>query len=98
MPSIRSSANCLLEGIPTEDKILISSGRISSEMLLKAAKGRIPIIISISAPTDLAVKLAGKLGVTLIAFVRGKKLNVYANEWRVVNGLPGSDNRADPAA
>lgn len=79
---------CLLEEIPTEDKILLSSGRISSEMLLKAAKGRIPIIISISAPTDLAVKLAGDLGVTLIGFVRGRKLNIYANQWRVVNGLP----------
>jgi len=90
---------CLLEEIPTEDKILLSSGRISSEMLLKAAKGRIPIIISISAPTDLAVKLASELGVTLIAFVRGKKFNIYANEWRVVNGLPGSeDHRPDPTA
>lgn len=79
---------CLLEEIPTKDKILLSSGRISSEMLLKAAKGRIPIIISISAPTDLAVKLANELGVTLIGFVRGKKLNVYANEWRIANGLP----------
>jgi len=54
--------------------------------LLKVAKRRIPIIISVSAPTDLGVKLAADLGITLIGFVRGKRMNVYTNGWRVVAG------------
>jgi len=74
---------CLLEGIQTDNRMIITSGRISSEILLKIVKRNIPIIISRSAPTDLAVKLANKLGVTLIGFARGKRINIYANDWRV---------------
>ena len=74
---------CLLEDIPTDGRIIITSGRISSEILLKVAKRNIPIIISKSAPTDLGVRLASDLGVTLVGFVRGKRMNVYTNGWRV---------------
>lgn len=73
----------ILRDISTEAGIIITSGRISSEILLKAAKRNIPIIISKSAPTDLAVRLAGDLGITLVGFVRGKRMNVYTNSWRV---------------
>ena len=76
---------CLLEDIPTDERMIITSGRISSEILLKVAKRNIPVIISKSAPTDLAVKLANDLGVTLIGFVRGERMNVYANGWRVAS-------------
>jgi len=76
---------CILKDIPTADRILVTSGRVSSEILLKAAKRDIPLLISKSAPTDLGVKLANDLGVTLIGFVRGKRMNVYANDWRVVS-------------
>jgi len=75
---------CLLENITTNDRIMISSGRISSEILHKVAKRGIPIIISISVPTSLGLKIADKLGITLIGSVRGKKMNVYTNDWRVV--------------
>lgn len=74
---------CLLEDIATTDRILISSGRISSEILHKIAKRGIPVIISISVPTSLGLKTADKLGITLIGSVRGKKMNVYTNNWRV---------------
>lgn len=74
---------CILKDIPTRDRIIITSGRISSEILLKIAKRGVPILISKSAPTNLGVKLAHDLGVTLIGFVRGQRMNVYANEWRV---------------
>ncbi|UCG67659.1 MAG: formate dehydrogenase accessory sulfurtransferase FdhD [Deltaproteobacteria bacterium] len=74
----------LLEGIPTEDRAIITSGRISSEILLKVAKRNIPVIMSRSAPTDLGVRLADELGITLIGFVRGKRMNVYSHEWRIV--------------
>ncbi len=69
----------LLEGIDTEDKIILTSGRISSEMLIKTAKRQVPMIISRSAPTSLAVEMAEKLGITLIGFARGEKMNIYTN-------------------
>ncbi|MFC2044367.1 formate dehydrogenase accessory sulfurtransferase FdhD [Chloroflexota bacterium] len=75
---------CFLEDISTDDRIVITSGRIPSEILLKVAKRKIPIIVSKSAPTDLGVKLAMDLGITLIGFVRGKRMNVYTNGQRVV--------------
>jgi FdhD protein len=75
---------CILKDIPMDGRIIITSGRISSEILLKVAKRNIPIIISKSAPTDLGVKLANDLGVTLLGFVRGKRINAYTNNWRIV--------------
>jgi FdhD protein len=75
---------CLLEDIPTGEHIIITSGRISSEILLKVAKRNIPLIISKSAPTDLGVRLANDLGITLIGFVRGSRMNAYTNDWRIV--------------
>jgi len=74
---------CLLEDIPTSDRIMITSGRISSEILHKVAKKGIPIIISVSVPTNLGVRIADNLGITLIGSVRGGKINVYTNDWRV---------------
>jgi len=76
---------CILKDIPTDDRIIVTSGRVSSEILLKAAKRNIPLLISKSAPTDLGVRLANDLGVTLIGFVRGKRMNVYSNDWRILS-------------
>ena len=75
---------CLLKDIPTGERVVITSDRISSEILLKVAKINIPIIISKSAPTDLGVKLANDLGITLLGFVKGKRINAYTNDWRIV--------------
>ena len=75
---------CMLKDIPTDDRIIITSGRMSSEIVLKIAKRNIPILLSKSAPTDLAVDLAADLGVTLIGFVRGRRMNVYTDGWRVI--------------
>ena len=75
---------CTLKDIQTDDRMIITSGRVSSEILLKVAKKDIPLLISKSAPTDLGVRLANDLGITLIGFVRGKRMNVYANGWRIV--------------
>jgi FdhD protein len=76
--------HCILEDISTDERLVITSGRISSEILLKVAKGNIPIIISKSAPTNLAVRLANDFGITLIGFVRGRSMNAYTNDWRLV--------------
>ncbi|MFC1939620.1 formate dehydrogenase accessory sulfurtransferase FdhD [Chloroflexota bacterium] len=75
---------CILEDIPTAGQVVVTSGRISSEILLKVAKGKVPIIISKSAPTDLGVKLANDLGISLLGFVRGKRINAYTHDWRIL--------------
>lgn len=75
---------CLLDGIETGDKILLTTGRISSEILVKTAKMGIPLIASRSAPTDLAIKYAGELGVTIAAFVRNRRMNIYTNSHRII--------------
>jgi FdhD protein len=74
---------CLLEEISCEDKLLLLSGRISSDILAKASKSGMSIIISRSAPTSLAVKNALKLGITLVGFARGSKMNIYSFPLRI---------------
>lgn len=74
---------CMLNGIATDDRIIITSGRVSSEILLKIARRKVPIIVSKSAPTSLAVRLAADLGVTLVGFVRGRRMNVYTHPERI---------------
>lgn len=69
----------LLEDINTKDKIILTSGRVSSEILIKTAKRQVPVIISRSAPTSLSVEMAKELGITLIGFARGEKMNIYTN-------------------
>ena len=68
----------LLRGIPTEDRLLLSTGRVSSEMLLKAARMGVPLVASRTSPTEMAVALAEQLNVTVCGYVRGETLNVYA--------------------
>ncbi|MHB8172349.1 MAG: formate dehydrogenase accessory sulfurtransferase FdhD [Thermincolia bacterium] len=75
--------NCFKEKTTLDDKIVLTSGRISSEILLKVAKIGVSIVISRSAPTDLAVKLANELGVTIVGFVRGNRMNVYTHPQRI---------------
>ena len=77
---------CLIKDIPTAGRLVITSGRVSSEMLLKVAKRDVPLLISKSAPTNMGVRLASDLGITLIGFARGKRMNIYANEWRLRGG------------
>jgi len=75
---------CILKDIPTDDRIVITTGRVPSEQLIKVAKRNVPIMISLTVPTDLGVKLAADFGITLIGSVKGKRMNVYTNKWRVV--------------
>jgi FdhD protein len=70
----------LLKGLSTRDRILLSTGRISSEMLLKAARMEVPIVASRTSPTEMAVALAEQLGVTVCGYVRPDGLNLYAGE------------------
>ena len=72
-----------LKNIPREDKIILTSCRITSDILTKIAVGRVPIIISRAAPTDKAVELAKKTGITLVGFVRGERMNIYTHPERI---------------
>lgn len=75
----------LLRGIPTEGKILLSTGRISSEMLRKGARMGTPFILSRTSPTHLAVEGAKRLGITLIGYVRGDGFNLYSHPERLTS-------------
>lgn len=73
----------ITNNIPLRDKLIVFSGRISSEVLLKISKIGIGILISKSAPTDLALELANDLGITTVGFVRGQKMNIYTQPQRI---------------
>ncbi len=70
----------LFAGVETAGRILLSTGRISSEMLLKAARMGVPVVASRTSPTEMAVGLAEQLGITVIGYVRPDSLNLYAGD------------------
>ncbi len=74
---------CLFHGIPTMDRLLLTTGRISSEMVNKAVKMEVPIVASLHSPTDLAIKLARGWEMTIVGYVRGEKMNVYTRPDRM---------------
>lgn len=80
---------CIQRHISVRDKILIFSGRMSSEILIKAAKIGVGMIISKSAPTTLAVQLAQDLNITAVGFVRENHFNIYSHPERIV-GTPSN--------
>jgi FdhD protein len=82
----------LRRGMPTEDRVLLSTGRISSEMLLKAARMGVPIVASRTSPTEMAVALAEQLGITVCGYVRPDTLNLYAGDGLLLDATVGSAN------
>jgi FdhD protein len=74
---------CLIHNLLPETRILISSGRISSEMLQKAAHLPAPILISRTSPSSLSIAMAERYGITLIGYARRDRFNVYSNLQRV---------------
>ena len=79
----RIAGEALLRGIDPAGMILVVSGRVSSEMAAKAGALGISVIASRTSPTDLAVRICGELGITLAAYVRGRRFNVYAHPERI---------------
>lgn len=73
----------LLEKINLNEVFLITTGRIASITVAKAVNLQIPIVASISAPMNSGVELAEKLGITLIGFVRGNRMNIYTHPERI---------------
>lgn len=75
-----------LDRVSTEGAVLLTTGRISYEMAVKAAKARVPIVVSRTAVTELAADIAEAVGLTLVGYARGGKLVVYTNPQRVAEG------------
>ena len=73
----------LADALPLHDRILMVSGRVSFEIVQKAAVAGVPIVCAVSAPSDLAVETAERLGVTLVGFLRGDGFNVYSHDRRI---------------
>ncbi len=74
----------LLDGIDVAEHLVLTTGRLSAEIVSKAVACRVPMLASRSAVTTLAVDLARRFGVTLIGFVRGRRMNVYTGFQRVL--------------
>jgi len=74
----------LLDGISPSRCFLMTSGRVPSDMLIKAVNARLPLVVSRSAPTDVAIRMAEQYGVTLCGFARGDRMNLYAHPERLL--------------
>ncbi|AXI31885.1 formate dehydrogenase accessory sulfurtransferase FdhD [Priestia aryabhattai] len=75
---------CLKHHISIRDKVVVFSGRISSEILLKVAKIGCEVVLSKSAPTELALNLAEELRITTVGFIRNDSLNIYTCPERIL--------------
>jgi FdhD protein len=73
----------LTHALPLHQRILMVSGRVSFEIVQKAAVAGVPIICAVSAPSDLSIETAERLGVTLVGFLRGDGFNVYSHDGRI---------------
>jgi FdhD protein len=70
--------------LPASGRVLIVSGRTSFEIVQKAVVAGIPMVASVSAPSSLAIDLAARMNVTLVAFLRGESMSVYSAAERIV--------------
>lgn len=75
--------HCIRNRLSAKNSAIVFSGRLSSEVVLKAAKIGCPLLLSKSAPTDLALQLAEDLGITCVGFIRADALNVYTHPHRI---------------
>ncbi len=88
----------MIKGIPTQGRILLTSGRISSEMLRKGAHMGTPFLISRTSPTTLSIEAAKRLGITVIGYVRRNSFNVYTHPERLLYARSPARVVAEPVA
>ena len=74
---------CLLRRLSTRDRLVLCTGRVSSEMLLKVAKMQAPVVVTLTSPTARAVLLACDLGIALVGYAHGNSLSVYSHPERL---------------
>jgi FdhD protein len=73
----------LLDGVTTRGGVVLASGRISSEMLFKAAIMGVPVVGSRTSPTNLALAVAERLNITVCGYIRQGSMNVYTHPERI---------------
>jgi FdhD protein len=77
---------CFLEGLPTEDKMIVSTGRVASEILLKTVRIGVSVMASTAVATSFSVELARKIGMTLIGNIKADSFWVYNDPGRIIQG------------
>jgi FdhD protein len=87
------AGKCVLEQIQLEQRILLTTGRISSEMLQKAARLDAAVVISRTSPSTLSLELAERYGITLIGYARRNRFNLYTHPERILAVHPSSDTQ-----
>jgi FdhD protein len=91
--------HCLLRGeFPPDRHMLLVSGRSSFEIMQKALAARVPVVAAVSAPSSLAATFARESGQTLIGFLRGQRMNVYAHAQRIAFNAPPAATPSSPSA
>lgn len=75
----------ILKGVDLKRKVILTTGRISSDIVVKAAGAGVPMVVSHSAPTDLALEIAEAANITILGFVRGNRMNVYCCSNRIIS-------------
>lgn len=91
------AGRCLLDGIAPSRSILLTTGRVSSEMLQKAARIGALVVISLSSPSSLSIELAQRYGITLVGYARRDRFNVYTYPERVAEAPKPDANVELPA-
>lgn len=89
----RIAGEALFRNIDLSGKMLVTSGRVSSEMAAKAAGLGIALIASRTSPTDMAVRICEEREITLVGYVRGGKFSLYAHPWRIA--LPSEEEKIE---
>lgn len=73
------------ERVPLTESLLFVTGRVSYELVQKAARAGIPVLVAVGAPSSLAVAMCQEADITLVGFLRSERFNTYSGEWRLVS-------------
>ncbi|MBI4759108.1 MAG: formate dehydrogenase accessory sulfurtransferase FdhD [Chloroflexi bacterium] len=79
----KAIGECIIQGVGFQDKIMLITGRASHEMVMKITRVGMPVLVSLSSPTSLALQMAERLNCTIIGYLRGHRMSVYTHPWRV---------------
>ncbi len=89
----RLAGEAFFKGIVLQDKMLVTSGRVSTEMVAKAARLGIGLIASRTSPTDRAIELCEQAGITLVGYLRGSNMEIYSHPQQLLLSSPSADDR-----